>query len=130
MNRDLGTYYLFVEFRDGDGYYQKWETGQRFVGGGTGEVSPQFAKRIGPIYKDEDHLFECILYAYEDGNYSCDCNRSLFVTRAHNQEEADCLDCGETIILQRITAIRPDGTEHKLYEANAREQDESQLIRN
>lgn len=34
-------------------------------------------------------------YMWEDGNYSCDCNKSLFLSRKY--EEVPELDCGNTI---------------------------------
>ena len=34
-------------------------------------------------------------YMWEDGNYSCDCNKSLFLSRIH--EEVSELNCGDTI---------------------------------
>lgn len=34
-------------------------------------------------------------YWWEEGNASCDCNRSLFFLRALGRDEADESDCGE-----------------------------------
>lgn len=35
------------------------------------------------------------LFIWQEGNYSCDCNRALFFARA-NDEDEDCFDCGES----------------------------------
>lgn len=34
-------------------------------------------------------------YIFEDGNYSCDCNRSLFLSRSHKEVEE--MECGDEI---------------------------------
>lgn len=116
MKRDLGTYHLRVEFADGRGFIDKWHTGTWYIGG-TGNASPLSAERIPPGWDDEDSLFGAMLYQYTEGNYSCDCNRALFLARAHQQPEPENVPCGETIELARLTAIRPDGTEDLLYSA-------------
>ena len=46
-------------------------------------------------YKDESHM----LYMWLEGNYSCDCNRYMFM---YNDYETD-FPCGESIELLSIT---------------------------
>lgn len=41
-------------------------------------------------------------YIWEDGNFSCDCNRRLFFLRANNDEEPDDEDCGDTAFSVRL----------------------------
>ena len=38
-------------------------------------------------------------YMFECGNYSCDCNRALFIQRAYGEDEIEELECGEEIEL-------------------------------
>lgn len=52
--------------------------------------------------KSEDGL----LFMWTEGNYSCDCNRSLFFARAAKEEEID-IPCGEGGF--RLVALRADG---------------------
>lgn len=113
---DLGTYHLIVKFADGRGYIEKWNTGRRFCKGTT-EVSPLGADLIKPTWESEEDLLETMFFMYTDGNYSCDCNRILFLARAANEPEPEEVDCGETIQLESLTAIRPDGTEVELMKA-------------
>lgn len=42
-----------------------------------------------------DRSNESNQYIWREGNYACDCNRSLFFARAGGEEEID-YDCGET----------------------------------
>lgn len=111
---DLGTYHLRVEFEDGTGFIQQWATGMRYSQG-CADFYPLHARRIAPPWSDEDALFGSMIYQYTDGNYGCDCNRLLFLARAYQQDELDEYECGETIPLLRLTAIRPDGTEHVIW---------------
>lgn len=113
MNRDLGTYHVRVEFEDGNGFLMDWKTGARYTGGADG-CSPLNAARIGPTWESEDDLAGTIQYMFTDGNYSCDCNKRLFLARAHQQDEPDDLDCGDTLTINRLTLIRPDGSEREI----------------
>lgn len=53
-------------------------------------------------------------YIWEDGNYSCDCNRFLFFMRAADEDEGewDDLRCGDGGYSVRIT----DSNGYVLYE--------------
>ncbi len=46
-------------------------------------------------------------YMYEDGNYSCDDNRSLFIN-VQCDKDFPLLACGETIQLISIKTVKPD----------------------
>jgi len=115
--RDLGTYWLRVEFLDGRGYLQKWETGRRYTKG-TESLKPLDATVIEPIWGSEDDLFQTMIHSYMDGNYSCDCNKALFLARAYQQNGTLNIPCGATMELKRLTSIRPDGSEHELLNEN------------
>lgn len=39
------------------------------------------------------------IYLFTEGNYSCDCNRSLFIQREYGEDAIQELDCGEEIEL-------------------------------
>ena len=47
---------------------------------------------FGYEYPEEEAIF-----MFEDGNYSCDCNRSLFIQDEYGENAIDELDCGEKI---------------------------------
>jgi len=115
MGKDLGTYHLRVELKDGRGWIQIWETGARYTHG-SGSCTKLDATRIEPTWDDEDDLFSTMLYMYTEGNYSCDCNRSLFWLRSQQLSEDEKLECGETMQLLKLTVIKPGGGEEVLLE--------------
>lgn len=47
---------------------------------------------------------EGVTWMYEEGNYSCDCNRSLFIWRKYPGFES--MDCGDKIKLVSIKEIK------------------------
>lgn len=114
MGKDLGTYFLRVELMDGRGWIQTWTTGWRYTNG-TANESPLDATAIPPTWDDDDGVLETMQYMFLDGNYACDCNRSLFWERSQQKEETDH-PCGETMELKLLTAIRPDRTEVVIFE--------------
>ncbi len=114
-SKDLGTYYLRVEFKDGTGYIEQWFTGIRLTNG-RGAWFPLSASLIPATWRDENELFSSMLYQYENGNYSCDCNKAMFLARANQQTEQDSYPCGDAMEIKRLTAIRPDATEQVLFD--------------
>ena len=58
-------------------------------------------------YKDMVYTIHCdfgyeypeeqAIFMFEDGNYSCDCNRSLFIQDEYGENAIQELDCGEEI---------------------------------
>lgn len=56
----------------------------------TGEIRV----RKDELYLDKDGV--PITFIWEDGNYSCDCNRRLFFARVNNEEEDWDSGCSET----------------------------------
>ena len=119
MGKDLGTYHLRIELKDGRGWIQEWRTGARYTHG-SGLWTKLDASRIEPRWDDEDDLFSTMVYMYTEGNYSCDCNKSLFWLRSQQMDEENELDCGDTMELLRLTAIKPMGGEQVLYEAESK----------
>lgn len=116
MRRDLGTYFLKVEFQHWHwpGYIQEWHTGWRYTEGAYA-LSPLDATAIQPTWETEEELFDTMICMYTDGNYSCDCNKILFCRRAMGREDGKT-ECGNELGLLRLTAIRPDRTEVVLWE--------------
>lgn len=113
--KDLGTYHLRVEFADGRGFIQTWHTGWRYSHG-SGDETKLDADAISPTWGSERELFDTVVFMYTDGNYSCDCNKALFLARAHQEAEPDN-PCGDEMALRKLTAIRPDRSEVVLFEA-------------
>jgi hypothetical protein len=73
----------------------------------------------------EEGVADAVLYMYTEGNYACDCNRSLFLGR-HCEEPPefppdeddpndDCLPCGKTIGLVSLVFVASDGAERVLF---------------
>lgn len=110
MNLDLGTYYVRVEFAAGDGFIMRWDTGRRYTDG-AGDCSPLTAKAIAPGWESEEDLALAIEFMFSEGNYSCDCNKRLFLDRAHQRPEQEEFQCGETMRIKALILIRPDGSE-------------------
>lgn len=108
MSRDLGTYHVRVEYYGGDGYIMEYGTGARYIGGGRGSCVPLTAVRIPPTWESEQNLIECIRFQFGENNYSCDCNRKLFLDHAHQREPGD-YPCGETVRIKKLSIIDPEG---------------------
>ena len=47
------------------------------------------------VYRDEYAWRETLEFQWSEGNYGCDCNRSLFFHRALNIDEPEDPACGE-----------------------------------
>lgn len=114
--KDLGTYYLRVELEDGRGWYDTWDTHGRWVDGRLGSA-PLESKYIPPYYTSADDVERSMLWQYLEGNYSCDCNKTLFYNRAYGIEtDEEHVECSDNMILKRLTMIRPSGKEKVIYE--------------
>lgn len=48
-----------------------------------------------------DYCIGSAKYIFEEGNYSCDCNRAIFISRYCNTRFPD-MDCGDTIELVSV----------------------------
>jgi hypothetical protein len=65
----------------------------------------------GKIYKFIDegyHDFEVATFMWEEGNYSCDCNRSLFIQEYcdENFNKGTEMECGDSIKLVSLTEVK------------------------
>lgn len=116
MGKDLGTYHLKVEFIGGEGYIERITTGLRYTHG-TSSVHPLHAEPILPHWEAEEDLIKTMLLVYTEGNFSCDCNRLLFIKQATTgaRYENVATDCGDSLTLKKLTLIRPDSTELIIY---------------
>jgi hypothetical protein len=56
----------------------------------------------------ETDLFESVVFQFAEGNYSCDCNRALFLDQAHQRDER-AVECGETLRIASLIVECPDG---------------------
>lgn len=113
MTRDLGTYFVRVEFEDGRGFFMEYKTGGRWI--------PPHSWRDGcstldscwhaPTWESEDDLASTIEYMFTDGNYSCDCNLTLFLARASGEEDPEDQEngCGHTLKIKSLDLYGPDG---------------------
>ena len=110
---DLGTYHVRVSFTDGSGFISMWGTGRRYTSG-TRDTHPLDASPIAPPWESERDLISTILYGFTEGNYACDCNRIMFIRQAEHDDNDAFIPCGHTMVLARLTLIRPDGTEKVL----------------
>lgn len=60
-------------------------------------------------YKDKEFILhydfgygyseESAIFMFEDGNYACDCNRSIFIRQEYGENTIPELDCGDEIKL-------------------------------
>lgn len=116
MNRDLGTYYIRVELQNGEGYIERINTCARYTSG-RGDIHPLNARRINPTWEDEADLESTLVFSYTENNNSCDCNKLLSLDRANQIDSEEDYPCGDTLVLRRLTLIRPDGSEKVIYES-------------
>lgn len=114
MGKDLGTYHIVVEYYNARGFIYKWETGTRFTKG-SDRISPISAQEIPPCWETEEDLVESMIYQFVEGNYACDCNAMMFIAEAYQEESVD-FECGETLQLERLTLLRPDGSTEVIWE--------------
>ena len=122
--RDLGTYFVRIKFDTGGGFIMRWNTQcalsrRRY---GHGKVVATRSEATGTVLRERRRPVPRSEFQFTDGNYSCDCDLRSFLDRAYSRErdekEPD-YECGDTIKLKRITAIRPDGSEHVLFTSEA-----------
>jgi hypothetical protein len=55
----------------------------------------------------KDYNKESAEWMFLEGNYSCDCNRSLFIRREYGEDAIPELDCGEEIKLLSYQVYEP-----------------------
>ncbi len=111
-NVDLGTYYLKILLVNGKGWIQTWFTGRRYSNERHG-CFPLDAFEITPTYRNEKEVFLNMKYMFLEGSYSEECNKDLFLSNVYNEED---LPSWDSLDIQSLTAVRPDGSELVLYE--------------
>lgn len=117
MTKDLGTFYVRVEFESNGGFLYKWTTDARYTGGDE-TWHPLDAHRTEPLYETADDVFHAVSYMFTEGNYCCDCNLRMFMDRANGCEKeyddddpnGDPYPCGHTMKIKRLSLIHPDGS--------------------
>lgn len=115
MGKDLGTYHVRIELKDGRGWISTWDTGHRYTHG-SNDCTKLTALLIPPTWSSEEEVLKCMRYVYTEGNFACDCNKALCLAWAHQQPEPKDNPCGDTMVIKRLTAIRPDASEVVLFE--------------
>lgn len=50
-------------------------------------------------FEIKDYPEDAAIWMFTEGNYSCDCNRSLFIRRQFGEDAIPELSCGDTIEL-------------------------------
>jgi hypothetical protein len=68
------------------------------------------------FYDTPEEMFDNAYYMWTEGNYSCDCNRLLFIDRRYFDEDAswDTYRCGETITLISLSMENAEKTAGRL----------------
>lgn len=114
MGKDLGTYFVRITLVNGKGFIYAWDTAARFIGGGTGTLSPLDAQWLQPAWDTEESLISTIEYMFTEGNYSCDCMKQCFIDQAYQPHmEQDDYPCGEKLRLKEIVILNPAGKKVK-----------------
>lgn len=56
-----------------------------------------------------DHTEEGVEFIFTDGNYACDCNRSVFIRTQCDPTFPD-MDCGDEIKMENFRIVRKEGS--------------------
>lgn len=106
LEKEHGYHHLV--FSEEEGYGTRLQT-----------IAKMVLKYRGVYYELESEFqyaypVESAYYMFFEGNYSCDCNRSLFLSRKY--KDFPELDCGHEIEMVNFKVIgrEIDGTEHHL----------------
>lgn len=114
--KDLGTYYARVDLVDGRSWLDRWDTRGRFdhVGDHRSTI-PTGLTWQPPNWSSDEEVVQAIRYQYLDGNYSCDCNKTLALARRDGRPMPSDPKCGSTLAIRRLAVVRPDGVETELW---------------
>lgn len=63
-------------------------------------------------YEETEDGFSAIDFQWTEGNYSCDCNKSIFLGLSTSEDAR----CGDTLELEYLGVIMKDGTEKVLLD--------------
>lgn len=58
---------------------------------------------VQDVWDEPQVPHEFSAYIWEDGNYSCDCNRELFFTRARFEDDPEETECGDERFSVRLS---------------------------
>jgi hypothetical protein len=73
---------------------------------------------------DDDEAYDAARFMYLEGNYACDCNRSLFIDRYCDNapdewpgetDEDGTMPCGDEITLTSLIFVDSTGNEHIIW---------------
>ena len=95
--RDVANLHnVIIAFKEEEGENARFRTVARML-----MVLPD--GREFPYEHDFGHAYDqdSARYMFEDGNYSCDCNKTIFLSREHPEIEE--WDCGDDIELKNFT---------------------------
>lgn len=67
------------------------------------------------LVRGEEELFKRMVWEYTEGNHSCDCGRKTAHRRAHGLPFVR-FECGDSLVLVRLTVIRTSGLKVVIYE--------------
>lgn len=98
LNSVADKYKVIIAFKEEEGEHVRFRTVARMI-----MVMPNGKEY--PYEEDFGYAYEpdAARYMFEDGNYSCDCNKSLFLSREHPEIEE--MDCGDEIQIKNFTVV-------------------------
>lgn len=113
IEKDLGIksgYYYFSTEEERDKFIKmidqpKYKTHGLMIACEDGHLSHKRTVFVGTFkYKDDTFVLhydfgyeypeESAIYMFTEGNYSCDCNRSMFIRDQHGEDAMPSLGCG------------------------------------
>jgi hypothetical protein len=97
IENDLKAYHLATTIEEGKHVRYRTIAKMKLVYEGT---AYDYEEDFGCAYPPESAH-----YMFEDGNYACDCNRSLFLKRKYG-ELIEELDCGRTIEMKDFEVLQ------------------------
>lgn len=108
--RDLGTYFVRVEFVNGQGYIEKMETGGRWLPKRAvpwGPEAPLESRYSPPLWESEQVLLDNIRFRLFEN--TCDCQHRQSLARAAGLDDDGEGKCGDELTIRSVTVLGPDG---------------------
>lgn len=118
IKKDLGIeegYYYFTTLEERDAFIKKlkkpmYQSQGLMIDCVEGELTHKRTVFVGVFEYDGtryvchddfgyEYPSESVVYMYEHGNFSCDCNRSLHIRRQHGDDTMPFLPCGSDVKL-------------------------------
>lgn len=104
--KEFGAHYLAVQLEEGED--TRLKTIAKMVFTINGKEYP-YEEDFGYAYPASDAH-----YMFEDGNYSCDCNRSLFISQKYIGFPK--MPCGNKIEMKDFQVLHIQGTDKQFEE--------------